>query len=82
VKKFIKIGLGTVIIIILAIAAVGMYKFNYLASQPGYDVDGNKIQLSAEYTVCDENLNRYPNEQAALDAGFDHSQFGAIYCPE
>ncbi len=31
-------------VILLGIAAAGMYKFNYLANQPGYDVDGNKIE--------------------------------------
>lgn len=33
--------IGTVVLIALA----GMYKFNYLANQPGYDVDGNKIEI-------------------------------------
>lgn len=28
--------------LIVLVAIAGMYKFNYLASQPGYDVDGNK----------------------------------------
>ena len=30
------LGLG-----IIVIAIAGMYKFNYLANQPGYDIDGN-----------------------------------------
>ena len=37
------------IFIIMAIAFIlvmlaGMYKFNYLANQDGYDCDGNKIE--------------------------------------
>jgi hypothetical protein len=35
--------IGVVFIIVL-IAIAGMYKFNYLANQSGYDVDGNKIE--------------------------------------
>jgi PDZ domain-containing secreted protein len=38
--KKILIGISVIILIIIF---AGMYKFNYLASQPGYDVDGNKI---------------------------------------
>lgn len=30
--------------IVVVVALAGMYKFNYLANQPGYDVDGNKIK--------------------------------------
>ncbi len=32
-------------IILFFVAVAGMYKFNYLSSQPGYDVDGNKIEI-------------------------------------
>ena len=35
--------IGVVVIIVL-IAIAGMYKFNYLANQSGYDVDGYKIE--------------------------------------
>ena len=35
--------IGVVVIIVL-IAIAGMYKFNYLANQSGYNVDGNKIE--------------------------------------
>ncbi len=31
-------------IIIIAVATAGIYKFNYLSNQPGYNVDGNKIK--------------------------------------
>jgi len=41
VTKGIIIG---VVVIIVIIAIAGMYKFNYLANQSGYDVDGNKIE--------------------------------------
>ncbi len=36
--------LALVVIAVLAVAAAGMYKFNYLASLDGYDADGNKIE--------------------------------------
>ena len=43
-KKVLKwIGIGLAIIIVIVILA-GMYKFNYLANQDGYDCDGNKIE--------------------------------------
>jgi len=35
-------------IAVLLVAIAGMYKFNYLASQPGYDVDGNKVEQNFE----------------------------------
>lgn len=39
--------MGIIIIsLILIISLAGMYKFNYLANQPGYNVDGNKIENS------------------------------------
>lgn len=45
-SKVLKIIIATVIAILLLIAVAGMYKFNYLANQPGYDVDGNKNDSS------------------------------------
>jgi len=42
VIKWILISVVTIIIIVVIIA--GIYKFNYLANQPGYDIDGNKIE--------------------------------------
>ncbi len=41
-SKVLKIIMATAVAILLLIAVAGMYKFNYLANQPGYDVDGNK----------------------------------------
>ena len=44
-KKVLKwIAIILVISVILVILA-GMYKFNYLANQDGYDCDGNKIEV-------------------------------------
>jgi hypothetical protein len=34
----------------------GMYKFNYLASQEGYDCDGNKIEKSMELSIKQNSL--------------------------
>lgn len=41
-KKYLVIILGIAALLFIAVAFAGMYKFNYLANQPGYDVDGNK----------------------------------------
>ena len=52
-KKSIKIILGITglsLLALIVVAAAGMYKFNYLASQPGYDVDGNKIEEAVSET--------------------------------
>ncbi len=43
--KWIAIALVTILAVI---ALAGMYKFNYLASQDGYDCDGNKIVTPAK----------------------------------
>ncbi len=43
-KKILKITIIIFITVVAIIALAGMYKFNYLASKPGYDVDGNKIE--------------------------------------
>lgn len=44
-KKILTIIVTILILAVLLVIAAGMYKFNYLASKPGYDVDGNKIRL-------------------------------------
>ena len=44
-KKILLIILAAIIGVVVLIALAGMYKFNYLANQPGYDVDGNKIEI-------------------------------------
>jgi hypothetical protein len=43
--KKILIGVGVAILLIIF---AGIYKFNYLSNQVGYDVDGNKIQVENE----------------------------------
>ncbi len=40
--KWVLIGLAVIIFLIII---AGIYKFNYLANQPGYDIDGNKIEM-------------------------------------
>ncbi|MCK5781355.1 MAG: hypothetical protein KAH10_02105 [Flavobacteriales bacterium] len=44
-KKTIKWVIISVVIIIIFVAIAGIYKFNYLANQPGYDVDGNRTEV-------------------------------------
>jgi hypothetical protein len=43
-KKIILIVASTLSGTFLLIVLAGMYKFNYLASLDGYNVDGNKIE--------------------------------------
>ena len=58
--KWVVIGVASIILIVII---AGMYKFNYLANQPGYDVDGNKIEDSYRSEVLLKwfNLNT-PND--------------------
>ncbi len=42
--KYLKYIISISLILIVLVALAGMYKFNYLANQPGYDADGNKIK--------------------------------------
>jgi len=42
-KKILKWIIIVLLTIMILVALAGMYKFNYLASQKGYDCDGNKI---------------------------------------
>ena len=46
-KKTLKWLVIAVLTIVTVVALAGMYKFNYLASQEGYDCDGNKITTPA-----------------------------------
>jgi heat shock protein HslJ len=52
-KKIPLIILGTCAVVVLLIVLAGMYKFNYLASLPGYDVDGNKIEATDTFEVIE-----------------------------
>jgi len=42
-KTTIKHILIVVVVLIVMVVFAGMYKFNYLAGLPGYDVDGNPL---------------------------------------
>jgi hypothetical protein len=63
-KKTILIILTVGVLALLLVAIAGMYIFNYLASQPGYDVDGNKIESlekntgpqNTTYNIDDETI--------------------------
>ncbi len=81
-KKITLAVVGIGLFVIIAIALAGMFKFNYLANQPGYDVDGNKAEVVENIDLCDENGNRYSSEQEALDAGLSYAEFGATLCSE
>ena len=47
-KKTLKWIVITLLVVVTVVALAGVYKFDYLASQKGYDVDGNKIEKSID----------------------------------
>lgn len=50
--KNVLIGIGVVLLVIIF---AGIYKFNFLTNQAGYDVDGNKTAETSEYYDNGEN---------------------------
>lgn len=44
--KIVKIIAIGVMVLIVIVALAGVYKFNYLAGRPGYDVEGNKLEVA------------------------------------
>jgi hypothetical protein len=67
-KKSIKWIVISLIIIVVLIVFAGMYKFNYLANQKGYDVDGNKIKN--EEKITEKNIK--PEAELELEAKFTY----------
>ncbi len=55
IMKKILIAIG---IIILIVIIAGIYKFNYLANQPGYDVDGNKISTETSQFNAEKSAKK------------------------
>ena len=53
ITKWTLICLAPIITVMILIALAGMYKFNYLASLKGYDVDGNKIDTTETYNLIE-----------------------------
>jgi anionic cell wall polymer biosynthesis LytR-Cps2A-Psr (LCP) family protein len=45
-KKILKWIAIILLIVLVLVMLAGMYKFNYLASKEGYDIDGNIIEKS------------------------------------
>lgn len=60
-KNNILIFFSLIIILIILVIIAGVYKFNYLSSLPGYDVDGNKLDEV-------ENVSDYKNTTYRIDA--------------
>ena len=54
-KKIIKWIAITLLTMLVLVILAGMYKFNYLASQEGYDCDGNKIEKSIDLSKSHNN---------------------------
>jgi len=55
VKKIIFIILGLVFFVVFVVVFLGMYKFNYLTSLPGYSVDINKCFEIDPRIGCDQD---------------------------
>ncbi len=53
IQKIVVTVLVVCIACVVLVALAGMYKFNYLASLPGYDVDGNKIEVTDTFEVIE-----------------------------
>ena len=62
-KNAIKWLLITVVTIIILVIIAGIYKFNYLANQLGYDCDGNKIENVENSEVLLKWFNLYTTNQ-------------------
>jgi hypothetical protein len=58
----------TFIVIFIAIIVAGSYKFNYLASLEGYDVDGNKIRIHYTWDMNKDGIN-----DCEKDSSCDHT---------
>ncbi len=56
--KHVKTILIILAIVILGIVWAGIYKFNYLANQAGYDVDGNKKENIKKENIKNEEIKR------------------------
>lgn len=54
---------------LLLVILAGMYKFNYLASQTGYDVDGNKIAPTVQSFSPQDTTYTIDNQSVTLVAG-------------
>ena len=55
VKKITFTILGLMFFVVFVVACLGMYKFNYLASLPGYSVDGNTCFEIDPRIGCDQD---------------------------
>jgi len=72
-KKIVLISLSLIALLVLAIGAAGIYKFNYLANQLGYDVEGNKIGLHPSWDKNKDGLNDCEDD-GSCDHMIDYSQ--------
>lgn len=79
IKKIIIGVVSLVLFLLIAVALAGMYKFNYLANQPGYDVDGNKIDKdNPELVACTADAMQCPDGSFVGRTGPDCE----FVCPE
>ena len=54
-KKIIKWIAITLLTALILVVLAGMYKFNYLSSQEGYDCDGNRIEKIVDLSKSHNN---------------------------
>ena len=72
-KKIVLIVIIVCVAVLAAVSFAGMYKFNYLASQPGYDVDGNKIEATENetYDEADKQKNYSREDLLVSESGLE-----------
>lgn len=73
--KIVKIIGGIIMGGLALVALLGMYKFNYLANQAGYDVDGNKIPTESiqknDHLLCTSDTGVSLDLEKAYEIALD-----------
>lgn len=74
--KILSVIIGLALLTLLAVTLAGLYKFNYLAAQPGYDVDGNR-QKGQESLYFDPNDLTWKDDVGICHSCVIENGFGA-----
>ena len=72
-KKYILYAFGFAVLVFVLIALAGMYKFNYLANQPGYDVDGNRLTIHPSWDIDNDGIHDCESD-GSCDHTIDYSK--------
>lgn len=64
-RKLFKVLFFLAVLVSVCILSAGIYKFNYLSGQKGYDVDGNKIVVDSltSNNYFDPSNNKWKNDK-------------------